>query len=80
MPTRKILDHKQMCRHPEHLPPTHQVFDPGTYEHRCPNCNEITIFTIPQRWCYDGLVRKPLDCKGVYIHGVSNSSIGTGVY
>lgn len=42
MPTRKIPEdgspwdpprHAQPCRHPEHGPPTMQVFELGLYEH-----------------------------------------------
>lgn len=53
MPTRKIEDVATgttaipaLCLHPDHKPPMHQVFEPGTYEHECPNCGQKTIFTV----------------------------------
>lgn len=53
MPTRKLPDTEILpmplpqCRHPDHDPPTHRVFEPGTYEHTCPACGRIVIFTVP---------------------------------
>lgn len=47
MPTRKIADeHDKVCFHPEHNPPSHQVFEPGTYEHECPACHRKQIFRV----------------------------------
>jgi hypothetical protein len=49
MPTRKIaeLTQEELCTHPEHNPPQHMVFSPGTYEHECPACGKKTIFVVP---------------------------------
>lgn len=44
--TRKIADEPKPCFNPSHLPPTHQVFEPGTYEHRCPCCGLVTHFRV----------------------------------
>lgn len=54
MPTRKIgdlLNHaavvcRPVCRHPEHNPPTHQVFENGVYEHECPACHATQTFVV----------------------------------
>lgn len=53
MPTKKIEDFKpqDICRHPEHLPPTMMVWEPGVYEHTCPSCGKVTRFTVPQIIC-----------------------------
>jgi hypothetical protein len=45
--TRKVADAQIPCMNPEHKPPSHCVFEPGTYEHTCPSCGKITIFTVP---------------------------------
>jgi hypothetical protein len=48
MPTERIGDANDVpvCRDPEHLPPRHQVFEPGRYVHTCPSCGMETPFTI----------------------------------
>jgi hypothetical protein len=52
MPTVKIADPKnpwkleKPCFHPEHNPPSHMVFSPGTYEHTCPGCGNKITFTV----------------------------------
>ena len=50
MPPKKISDPKEdrqaRCTHPERDPPSHQVFEPGTYEHTCPACGKKTVFTV----------------------------------
>lgn len=50
MPTRKIADlpkpEDPPCSHPEHNPPTHMAFEPGTYEHECPSCHRKTVFDV----------------------------------
>lgn len=48
MPTRKISEPKDdnKCNHPEHDPPMHRVFENGTYEHKCPACGNIQVFTV----------------------------------
>ena len=50
MPTKKIKDIEEyeICTHPEHNPPQHQVFPPGVYEHVCPACGEKTTFRVEQ--------------------------------
>jgi hypothetical protein len=55
MPTRKIADlPKQLiCKDPDHNIPTHQVFDPGTYEHECPSCERKFKFTIHDKYTLD---------------------------
>jgi hypothetical protein len=35
------------CCHPEHNPPSHMVLSPGTYEHTCPGCGRVVLFTVP---------------------------------
>lgn len=42
----KIADVKPSCVHPEHNPPTHQVFEPGVYRHTCPACGRVQVFTV----------------------------------
>lgn len=44
--TRKIADEDKPCFHPEHDPPSHQVFAPGTYEHTCPACGRTIRFSV----------------------------------
>jgi hypothetical protein len=53
MPTKKIADFnpQDICNDPEHNPPSHMVFEPGIYEHTCPNCGKVTRFTVPQIIC-----------------------------
>lgn len=51
MPTRKIkewswLDEFKPCFHPEHNPPNHRVFEPGLYEHECPECGLRQTFRV----------------------------------
>lgn len=46
MNTRKISDLPEMCRHPEHNPPTHMVYEPGVWEHICPSCGNRIVFTV----------------------------------
>lgn len=53
MPTRKIdepswADAIRYCQHPDHNPPTHRVFEPGEYEHECPNCGKKIRFSVPR--------------------------------
>lgn len=48
MPTVKIKKPEPYCNHPEHNPPSHRVFEPGTYEHTCPACGKKIIFEVPQ--------------------------------
>lgn len=50
MPTKKISDDNtwvpRACRHPEHDPPQHRVFEPGTYRHACLGCGAAQVFTV----------------------------------
>lgn len=48
MNTKKIreLDAKEVCTHPEHNPPMHQVFEEGVWEHTCPQCGKKVQFTV----------------------------------
>lgn len=53
MPTKRIDDaweQPQQCKDPDHFPPRMMVFKPGTYEHTCPTCDHITVFTIPEKY------------------------------
>lgn len=52
MPTRKIADAPpRPCSHPEHNPPSHRVFFPGTYEHQCPGCGATHVFVVSPVYC-----------------------------
>jgi transcription elongation factor Elf1 len=48
MPTKLIhkFDEKKICKHPEHKAPMWVVYEPGIYEHTCPNCGESYKFTV----------------------------------
>lgn len=50
MPIRKIEDREdwipKICSSPDHNPPQHMVFPSGVYEHECPLCGRITVFTV----------------------------------
>ncbi len=59
MPTKKIrglpeydkegmrqIDMEEICRDPEHNPPSMMVYPPGVYEHTCPRCEEKKTFTV----------------------------------
>ena len=49
MPTRKIPETDRWplpCVHPEHNPPSLQVFEPGLYEHICPACGARQMFRV----------------------------------
>ena len=56
MPTRRLPDPPEPkggytrtrphCRHPEHDPPKMIVYKAGTYEHTCPACGHVTVFTV----------------------------------
>lgn len=57
MPTRRIAKCKDLdpskpwtidngCVHPEHNPPSMQVFEPGVYEHECPLCGNKKFFRV----------------------------------
>lgn len=57
MPTRKIADTFApcavaygLCSDREHELPNLHLFEPGVYEHECPSCGIVRIFTI------DGIV------------------------
>lgn len=52
MPTRKInsdfncFKQERPCVDLEHDPPNMRVFEPGEWEHKCPSCGNIQIFTV----------------------------------
>ena len=49
MPTRKIddvPDSQRYCRDFDHNPPSHMVYENGTYEHECPTCGKKTRFVV----------------------------------
>jgi hypothetical protein len=46
MPTKKIADDERPCMDPEHDPPKHMVYRPGTYEHTCPGCSRKIVFRV----------------------------------
>ena len=50
--TRKIADPPpRPCQHPEHNPPSMMVFEPGMYEHTCPQCGNTQRFTVSESYC-----------------------------
>lgn len=66
MPTKKIGDVPEgfessfpsaprPCRDSEHNPPSMRVFEPGVYEHTCPRCKAMQIFTVQKPM----LIRQP---------------------
>jgi ribosomal protein S27E len=54
MPTRKLSSpetwiegkKKVKCTDREHNPPNQMVFEPGSYEHTCPDCGKATTFIV----------------------------------
>lgn len=51
MPTKKIKDLEGYkngfpCLNPEHNPPNMMVYKSGVYEHTCPGCGHVQIFTV----------------------------------
>ena len=46
--TRKIADlpQEKICTSSAHNPPTLMVYEPGVYEHTCPHCGNIQVFTV----------------------------------
>ncbi len=44
--TRKVADAPIPCAAPDHHPPSHQVFEPGVYEHVCGVCGRKTTFNV----------------------------------
>lgn len=46
MPTKKIQDLAKLCLNPCHNPPGHMVYESGVYEHTCPGCGAVKIFTV----------------------------------
>jgi len=36
------------CYSNQHNPPSHMVYEPGTYEWTCPVCGQVTRFVIHQ--------------------------------
>lgn len=48
MPTKKIADCPviNICRHPDHNPPSMRLFEPGVYEHVCSGCGKRSVFRV----------------------------------
>lgn len=44
--TIKIAEPEKVCNHRSHNPPSHRVYSPGTWQHTCPGCGNIIVFTI----------------------------------
>lgn len=46
--TRKVAEPEgaPVCFDSQHMPPTMQVFSPGTWEHECPSCKQLTVFQV----------------------------------
>lgn len=58
MPLRRLPDPpkpaysvKPPCLDADHSPPGMIVLEPGTYEHRCPRCGDVTVFVVNVSWC-----------------------------
>ncbi len=71
MPTRKIEEpeiwkSKPLCRDRGHEVPSHQVFEPGLYEHVCPSCGEKKVFRVDGVTC--SLTPTEVD-QGLYVLG-----------
>lgn len=43
---KKIENDEKICVSPEHTPPSHMVYRPGTYEWTCPKCKTKTTFRV----------------------------------
>jgi len=57
MPTRRIdKDEKPYlpapCLSKEHEPPSNMVYQPGKYEHTCPDCGHVIIFMVEPKYSY----------------------------
>lgn len=78
MPTRKIDDNDDdyksfvPCTHPDHDPPSHQVFEPGLYEHRCSACGRTVTFRVPGQ---QAVVVSPTSHTTTLPHYVDVSSV-----
>jgi len=52
MTIRRIADEEltwlpcDVCRHPDHNPPSHMYLPNGQYEHECPGCKSITRLAV----------------------------------
>ena len=72
MPTRRLPDpvegtwlpRPEPCHHPDHNPPSHMVFEPGTYEHECSGCGKKLVFTVPRITCSAPLVTTSFTTSG----------------
>lgn len=51
MGLRKIAEPIIPCTSPEHNPPMHRYYEPGTYEYTCPVCGKKIVFTVPLITC-----------------------------
>jgi len=52
MPTKKIADAPKPCLSLDHYPPSHMVYQPGTYQHTCSACGKVIVFTVPLITCH----------------------------
>lgn len=60
MPTRKIADERTPCFDPDHNPPSHRVYQPGTYEHTCRRCGKKTVFKVRGTYCSTNVDLQPM--------------------
>jgi hypothetical protein len=44
--TRKIANLPKICSHYAHNPPNMMVYEDGIYEHVCPGCGAVSVFTV----------------------------------
>lgn len=51
MPTIKIKDLSRPCLSSQHNPPSMMVYSPGVYQHTCPACGAVQIFTVYGVYC-----------------------------
>jgi len=61
MPFKLVKPFPPLCRHKDHLPPdirTLNHYDPGEYEHECPDCHEKRFFQVLEHYDKDGAVTK----------------------
>ncbi len=42
-----IKEAEKPCFHPQHNPPSHMVYKPGTYRYTCPGCGKTITFEVP---------------------------------
>jgi transposase len=72
MPTRKIrdLDPQEKCLNRDHEPPRNMVYSEGVYEHTCPGCGKVTVFTVrTHSWMSRGIPLWPTGVGGKQTDG-----------